>query len=100
MKNRFTTACVTTILLALCVSRLPAQEPSENPPPPSEDEPADATTPTNTAPDPKQVYAAALIKFEQDQKTYEADLKSSPTLTHSSVFSPRRVSLIRKKHWR
>lgn len=50
------------------------EEPSNAPP--AEDEVADATAPTNTAPDPKDVYAAALAKYEQDHKKYESDLKA------------------------
>ena len=42
----------------------------------SEDAAADANAPTNTAADPKQVYEAALAKFEADQKKYESDEKA------------------------
>lgn len=53
------------------------EEPSEVVP--AEDDPADASAPTNTAPDPKAVHAAALAKYEADQKKYEADLKAYQT---------------------
>ncbi len=42
----------------------------------SDDVPADAVAPTNTAIDPKQVYEAALAKFEFDQKKFESDMKT------------------------
>ena len=46
---------------------------------PGEDDPADAAAPTNTAPDPKAVHAAALAKYEDDKKKYESDLKAFQT---------------------
>ena len=52
------------------------EEPSDTPAAVDEDAPADALEPINTAPDPKQVYAAALAKYEQDEKRYEADSKA------------------------
>lgn len=52
------------------------EEPTEGSAPVVSDDPADATSPTNTAEDPKKFYEAALAKYEQDQKTYENDLKA------------------------
>ena len=51
------------------------QDPADAPPP-AEDESADASAPTNTAPDPQAVYAAALAKFDRDQKSFDADVKA------------------------
>ncbi len=52
------------------------EPPSETPAAEDADAAADATAPTNTAPDPKQVYEAALAKYELDQKKYESDVKA------------------------
>lgn len=52
------------------------EPPSDTPATEDADTVADATAPTNTAPDPKQVYEAALAKYEVDQKKYESDVKA------------------------
>ncbi|MBS0201474.1 MAG: DUF4340 domain-containing protein [Planctomycetes bacterium] len=56
----------------------PKPEKPVKPTPPEENAPevegpADAVAPTNTAPDPKQVYEAALAKYELDVKKFESD---------------------------
>ena len=52
------------------------EPPSDTPAEGTEDAPADATAPTNTAEDPQKVYEAALAKFEQDEKRHAVDLKA------------------------
>lgn len=52
------------------------KEPSETPEAASDDAPADAVAPTNTAEDPQKAYEAAVAKYEQDKTKYESDQKA------------------------
>jgi len=52
------------------------EPPAETPAADDPEAPADASTPTNTLPDPKQVYEAALARFEFETQKYASDVKA------------------------